>query len=279
MRLVPIAASVAVVLAACSSKDAPQGDQSGTAETAAAAIPEVTFHANDFAFEGPDTIPSGVTQITMANDGPSDHHLILVRLDPAHSFADLTAALATGEMPDWMAAVGGDGGVATGMTNTTIQDLQPGTHAVLCFFQNGPDQPPHFALGMAHELTVSSERNPAVLPVADAEIRLVDYQFEMPELKAGEQLINLVNAGTEVHEIVVERLPEGMTAEAYLAAQDTDAETMNNSIGGNGALSPGESNLWRANLTPGRYVALCFVPAPDGEPHVKKGMVKEFTVS
>src|SRR5690606_12306046 len=47
---------------------------------------EVTFTATDFAYTGPDTIAPGMTRMTMVNDGPQGHHLILIRIDDGHTY-------------------------------------------------------------------------------------------------------------------------------------------------------------------------------------------------
>jgi hypothetical protein len=48
-------------------------------------------------------------------------------------------------------------------------------------------------------------------------------------------------------------------------------------------LSPGSSNFLTLDLTPGAYVALCFIPnyakGGDGAPHVAHGMMQAFTVA
>ena len=44
-------------------------------------------------------------------------------------------------------------------------------------------------------------------------------------------------------------------------------------------LSPGEKTTVITKLPAGHYGVLCFIPAPDGEPHIAHGMVKTFDVS
>ncbi|HET9066541.1 MAG TPA: hypothetical protein VFN22_12040 [Gemmatimonadales bacterium] len=260
---------------------APADSKPAAPEVVAPAQPaELTIHATDMAFAAPDTIAPGVTRIRLINDGPSEHQAILVRLDSGKTMADLQAAMSTPTPPPaWARIVGGDGGIRTGQENITFSDLTPGTYALLCFFQNGPTDPPHFALGMARELIVTGTRGEAPAPVADAEIRLVDYSFEMPTITAGARTLRLTNGGTEIHEIVVMRIPEGKTAQDVIASMAPGSTAIGESLGGDGALSPGESNWWQATFTPGDYVALCFVPAKDGKPHVMHGMVHEFTVT
>lgn len=44
------------------------------------------------------------------------------------------------------------------------------------------------------------------------------------------------------------------------------------------AATSGEETVLNADLSAGRYAMLCFISAPDGEPHALKGMHTEFTV-
>jgi hypothetical protein len=51
-------------------------------------------------------------------------------------------------------------------------------------------------------------------------------------------------------------------------------------LGGIASDMPGMTQYFTADLTPGNYVLLCFVPdAKDGKAHMEHGMVKEFKVN
>src|SRR4029078_2361359 len=66
-------------------------------------------------------------------------------------------------------------------------------------------------------------------------------------------------------------------AKAY--ADKVDGPPPGDGLGGITAMIPGATEYFTANLTPGNYVMICFVPdAKDGKPHSDHGMVKEFTV-
>ena len=51
------------------------------------------------------------------------------------------------------------------------------------------------------------------------------------------------------------------------------------SIGGIVALAPGLQAFFEVELTPGDYVLLCFVVAPDGRPHVDHGTMQYLHIS
>jgi uncharacterized cupredoxin-like copper-binding protein len=45
-------------------------------------------------------------------------------------------------------------------------------------------------------------------------------------------------------------------------------------------MKPGTTNYFEVELTPGEYLAICFVPdKQDGKPHFEHGMVRQFTVT
>src|SRR6476620_6410933 len=100
--------------AACAPKEKPAAAADSTAAAAAAATPVapteppvVTVHAADFKFDGPDTIPAGMVTFHLINDGSTFHHMQMVRLDSAKTFADLQAAIAKkGPPPGWVTFIG-----------------------------------------------------------------------------------------------------------------------------------------------------------------------------
>lgn len=269
--------TVLALVAACAAPEAPPVEE---ATAVAVAPPEVAITLTDYAFALPDTVAPGVTAIRIVNQGERMHHAILARIDSGKTMADVEAMMSqpAAPTPGWVKIVGGGGAVKPGGSNVTVSDLQPGLHVLICFLQDAGDQPPHVALGMVRPFTVAGERGSATLPVASGEIRMSDYTYDLPTLAAGEHTLHVVNDGTEEHEIAVARIPDGMTFEAFMAALRPDAEPDAQPIGGNGALSPGESNWWKVTLAPGTYAVLCWVPSPDGTPHVMKGMARPLVV-
>lgn len=113
----------------------------------------------------------------------------------------------------------------------------------------------------------------------------------------GPQVWEVVNAGTVAHELVVLRLEEGFTFEQFQAmmAAPPDAATpmagMDHAtpeagaalpavlIGGAVAMDPGLANYPEFDFSAGDYVAICYVPGPDGVPHFALGMLMPFTVA
>jgi uncharacterized cupredoxin-like copper-binding protein len=124
-------------------------------------------------------------------------------------------------------------------------------------------------------LTPQPEGDTAVLGFA-----LTEYEFTavgatevtaMPVL-----LLHGANQGAEPHEMLVLKLPEGITFDQVMADESLQSQV---EFIGQIFLEPGqEGDLALINLPPGTYTLACFVTAPDGQPHAAKGMVTEFTV-
>ena len=108
-----------------------------------------------------------------------------------------------------------------------------------------------------------------------------DYAFAMPDtIEAGSAVLKLDNHGKEMHHAWIARLDGGRTINDLLAAMKHEGPPPSwfVSIGGPNVAAPNGSAEATVLLTPGSYVALCFIPAPDGQPHIMKGMMKSFTV-
>ncbi len=113
------------------------------------------------------------------------------------------------------------------------------------------------------------------------EVRGLDYAFEAPlEIPSGWTTFRFVNAGPELHHMVLMRLENGHTPTDLLNAL-RDRKPLSGiatALGGPNAGEMGVHSNASVELTPGEYVLTCFIPSPDGVPHVFKGMVKPITV-
>jgi hypothetical protein len=278
--------AAASMLVACGGGESAPNDSS-----AAAAVPPtpnvVTVTAADFAFQAPDTIPAGVTEIRLVNQGPNLHHAQLVRLEQGKTFDDLMVALKAMKPnegpPAWITMAGGPNAPQVSETSTLIQTLEPGNYALLCFVDI-PDHVPHVAKGMVKALTVVPASTPstAVAPVADVTMQLVDYAFNTtPALTAGRHVIKIENAAQQGHEVFIAQLASGKTvADVEKWMESMQGAPPLKPMGGVAFMAPGTSVLMPVDLPAGNYMLICFVPdAKDGKPHFMKGMVTEIKVS
>jgi len=281
--------SAVVVVCGCSKQDA-KSDSSAVAQ-AGAPTPNAKFdpttrvavvHAKDFAFDAPDTVTAGWTTFHLVNDGPSLHHVSLVRIDSGKTVADFEAAMKKpGPPPAWMVEAGGPNAPSPGGSIDASLNLAPGTYMIVCFVDI-PDGVPHFMKGMTHPLTVlPATATAGAEPTADMTVELADYSFVPPAtITSGKHTFKVVNKGPQVHELELIRLAPGKTVKdvaAWIAKADGPPPA--EALGGISGMHSGMTEYFTADLTPGNYAMLCFIPdAKDNKPHLAHGMVKEFAV-
>jgi hypothetical protein len=294
------AAALILVAAACGEKakvvqaGAPAAGAPASATAKVAGITLASFdpathrvilHTKDFSFDAPDTITAGWTTFHLVNDGPSLHHVQLVRLDSGKTAQDLRNAMMNpGPPPRWAAFVGGPNAPNPGSTSDAMLELQPGSYALLCLVDI-PDHVPHFAKGMFRQFTVLPANGPSNItaPSADVTITLADYNFVFkgPLTTAGAHTIRVDNAGPQPHEVEIIRFAPGKTPKDLAAwMAKPNGPPPGDAIGGIVAQMAGTGNQYFiTTFVPGHYALLCFIPdMKDGKPHVDHGMVREFDV-
>ena len=267
----------------------------GAAEAAPARVVVVT--ARDYAFEMPDTLTAGRTEVQLVNKGAELHHAALVRLDAGKTAADLYAALkAGGPPPAWMHDVGGPNASTPGARSAAVVDLAPGAYVMLCLVPS-PDGTPHVMKGMSRAFTVVADGQvrlasrvhgasaapaaPLVAGAPDVTMTLTDYDFVLSRpLARGRHVLRVRNGASQPHEVFVARLAPGKTAAEALAwAEKPQGPPAFQPLGGTVGMAPGVANDIALDLAPGEYALYCFYPdAKDGKPHVAHGMMKQFTV-
>ena len=112
------------------------------------------------------------------------------------------------------------------------------------------------------------------------EVQGDEYVFVMPdEAEAGVVKFDISNVGDELHEYALGRLAPGKTLDdvkTALASGQEEPPDWFTDAGGVPLLSPGEELGLTRELEAGTYVFLCFIPSPNGVPHVELGMLKAF---
>lgn len=131
-------------------------------------------------------------------------------------------------------------------------------------------------------LALACARDPAPADSAAAAPQQVtitasDYAFQPPStpIMAGLTSMTLVNTGTEVHHVQLIRITDGKTLADLTAALQAQGPPPAWAVpaGGPNAAPPGGQSSAMLVLEPGPYALICFVPSPDGVPHMAKGMV------
>ena len=280
---------LAGALAACKSDRRPADTESAPATPEAAAptpapAPPVTVTATDFKVDLPDTLPAGVVTLRLVNQGKELHQAQVVRLDDGKTLADFQQALKhEGPPPSWVKFVGGPNGIAPGQEATAMTVLAPGNYLVVCLIPS-PDGVPHVMKGMIRPFTVSGPAGTtAELPATDDTVRMADYAFESSHpLTSGRHTILVQNTAQQPHELVLLRLAPGKSIHDFGAWATTGGmkgQPPAMPVGGVAVIERGQSGSFTADLTPGNYGLICFVPdAKDGKLHLQHGMMQDIKV-
>lgn len=245
----------------------------------------VTVIASEYAFDAPRDVPAGYVKLRMVNRGRQAHHLQLVRLAPGKTIGDFQRAMqamqAGGPPPSWTTEVGGPGAADPGGESNATTYMPAGEYVMLCFVP-APDGKPHVAHGMVRSLTVTArKRVTGDAPRADATIRLVDYGFDMKlPVRAGRRTFEVWTDAPQTHEVILVKLNRGATAAEFMRWVEAPAGPPPGSwAGGVSGLAPRERAYFTADLRPGTYTLVCFVPDhKDGKPHIAHGMFRDITV-
>jgi hypothetical protein len=127
----------------------------------------------------------------------------------------------------------------------------------------------------------ASAAAPAASPVTIT-VTASDFKLDMPaSIAAGSVSFHLVNKGKELHQAQIVRFEEGKTIADLGKAMEHEGPPPSwlHFVGGPNGIGPDQEATSIASLTPGQYAMICFIPSPDGVPHIAKGMVQPFEVT
>jgi hypothetical protein len=255
---------------------------------AASAPPVVTVTATDYAFEAPDTIEAGFTTFELVNNGDQGHMAHLIKLEGGRTLDDFLVAYneafrTKGPRPPWATRLGGPGVAGPHGRSNATHNLAPGSYAWVCLM-NVPDGVPHVVkAGMAKPFVVRArnrEAAPPTAPEAGVVIQLVDYAFRISApLTAARHMIRVENTGAEPHEVGLLKLEPGKTMQDFEAwVRNLQGPPPASLVGGVASFVANTDAYFEVDLTPGDYVLLCLVTAPDGRSHAEHGMIQHIRV-
>lgn len=297
-RRTVLAAAVGVLAAACAARgpsDAgtpargvaaahSQGHAHGrTGGEADDGVLDVTARDHRFRSEHA-TVGAGTTRVRLTNRGKDVHQLQIGKLRTSMSpeeFVELFADEGDRASVDALSWVGGVGVVAPGRSGTAEVKLTPGDYLMVCYV-TGPDGRSHVMEGMVAPLHVEAAEAPEAAPRGEPAETVVlgDYRIEVPAGFRGDGEVAFRNEGGEPHEVILLRLEDGRTlADAVAYEADPTLPRPFTFAGGVASIEGGATAVATLDLEPGDYIATCFVPAPDGTPHVDLGMIATFTVT
>ncbi|MDQ3398752.1 MAG: hypothetical protein M3511_13480 [Deinococcota bacterium] len=275
--------------------------QLAAAQTHMQSASAVTYTFTGEALEGPEELNAGFHTVTLQNDAESSLEIQIVRLGEGVSAEEIiaafrevdqafgeegdpvvvaiNAALQLGDLLGGPTAEGGES-QSVGIPLTAGRYIVTGT-----VYQEGEEDGPPPAPSYFSTMLNVTDGAEAQAPQADVTVRMVDFAFALPpDIRAGEQTWEVVNVGEQIHHLVLMRLQEGKTMDDVMAFMESyEGEPPADEVGHINVLSSGESNYATFDLTPGDYIALCFMPDHRGEatgqPHVALGMMQSFTVA
>ena len=170
----------------------------------------VTVEGQDYSYNMPDQVEGGVVTMDFVNQGAVPHEFALGRLDEGKTLADLDKALKSGgEPPSWAHDIAGVPAMTPGEEISITRDLKPGTYAFVCFIPAGKGKT-HYDLGMKKQFSVSGDTGEEP-PEPDGVITAREDSFDVPQVEAGSQTLELRNAASGPREFNLLTFEPGKT--------------------------------------------------------------------
>ena len=236
------------------------------------APPVLTIVATDYAFAVPGgaaaTMPAGPVTLRLVNHGKELHMLGVVWLGEK-TVADFIDTLTHNGFEG--VELGGVNGVAPGDTGTSTVILRPGNAAVVCYIVSA-DGKMHALKGMfAPFRVVPNAASSVAEPHTSFDIALHDYSIAVPNgLRAGRHTFRVDNDGAVTHDLMLFRLSPGADTADALVWLDKPAvgSPRIQPLGGIVGEDHGLHSYFYADLTPGDYMVICWMPdVKTGVPH------------
>jgi hypothetical protein len=242
----------------------------------------IVIEARDFSFRLPEHLPAGVTTFTFANHGEQPHSIRFLRLAGGHTFDDFTAWQKTGGAPpEWLEPAGGIAPIGPNASERYTTTLKAGIYVVLCTYP-ADNRQTHVDKGMVARLRVNAAPASAAKAPAEPEItlRMRDHGYQLTApVSGGHPVWHLQNIGTEPHQAILIRLPEGASEYTERTWLSNGGRGSRVGIPSGGVIElPAEAEAWfEIELPPGRYVLLCNELEQEGR-HFDLGMVYRFQI-
>ena len=236
---------------------------------------EVMIRLTAAGVEAPDKIAGGLVTFAVENAGAEPgQSLSIYRLKEGKTLENFTTAAQQGfeAVIPLIFASGGLISTPPGGTVRVTIEMRAGLHVLAANAEKGQFK--------AVEVTAPSGAQ-APEPAADVNVTLKDFEIVMPNsLTPGMHTFKVTNAGPSVHHLIYARLLPGKRAADLLAGGPEAPPPIDvMTVGGIEALDITQRGWVPADLQPGTYVAVCFIPdEATGQPHAALGMLREFTV-
>lgn len=245
----------------------------------------LTVVASDTALDAPLTVPAGIVTVQLVLKGKTRRDLVVHRV-PASTTPESLVQAAAGRPERWFAD-GSFGGPATPRESTpdasVTMDLRPGRYALVSYEtdETGRARPDKY-IWREVVVAAASILIPARFPVPDASIRLRDKGLVMEGLlRAGQKIIEVENAGSSAHEVIIGRLLPGKTvADVERWDRERSGPPPFAYVGGITPMSPAVTTQTRLVLQSGMHVVFCPArPASERDHRHTTALVATFKVN
>lgn len=115
---------------------------------------DVTLKLADYSFTLSKPLTAGKQVIKVEDAGPQSHEVVLVRLAPGKTAADVAAWIEKMQGPPPGEPIGGVAALHNGAHAYITVDLTPGEYGLLCFLPDAKDGKPHVAHGMMQDIKI-----------------------------------------------------------------------------------------------------------------------------
>ncbi|MFL5759764.1 MAG: hypothetical protein ACJ789_08495 [Thermomicrobiales bacterium] len=285
LRVIIVAFSLVTVgLAGVSAQDATPAASSALASLG---LPELKVTITDTGIQAPAEASAGLTYVTLDNQSQTIADATFVVQPKGLTLKQIAADLAQQEtIPDWVYTTTFAGGpvAPAGGTGAAIVDLSAGDWLIALTDSESSPSPATL------KVTGEAESAKSGAEPADLKFTMKGYKFDFPdEVAAGQQVWEVTNDDPIPHFAVLLRYPGPVTEQDVEALLSADSATPPANLtidpakiedGGYVPLhTQGKISWVEMNLTPGTYIALCFMSDKGSQvPHAAMGMYDIFTV-
>jgi hypothetical protein len=236
---------------------------SGAVPLAAARAQRVlTVLASDTVLQSPSSIPAGLTMIRLELTGSARRDLVVHRVPTGTPPAEFVRG-AAGRPERWFTqwSFGGPAVPHDSASNAaSMIDLRPGRYVLVSYEVDAAGRPRGTKyLWRAFDAVATSLLIPSRFSVADVMIKIRDSRAEASgTARPGPRTLQLENAGSRPHELIVGRLKPGRSvADVATWSRDKDESPPFVYIGGVTPLSSGVRTQLRFVLQSGVHVVFC----------------------
>jgi hypothetical protein len=250
----------------------------GVASAGGGAGSLITARIDDRTVHFSPALHAGFVQLHIVSTGSTPHHLLFWQLHRGVSFKqfDRVDASQSGNPFKLATVIGGNGPLVPGHSMDIWIHVAEGRVAIDDIRSGG-------VTGFHRDLAIRRSGQNAAQPKALGTVAAVPGdRFRLPPGFGRPGVWKFANQDRDTHDGSIGRLAPGKTVADLISCAkqgENGPPPLSAADGGFGALG-GHAHAWFTigHLPPGHYAVVCFIPGPNGIPHVAMGMAAGFTV-